>query len=130
MSFFKSKIVPKDPPIVKQIVEDMFAAVKLIVLPEHWCQRALCRNAAGERLFYPKDETAVAWDILGALHKVDACKETFTYLRITVKMMGFLDLDRFNDFVTHSMVLIFFKSGFRAMGQDFFIKLPDGTKIL
>lgn len=113
----KKTLSPESEKMFKQIRVDLLGAASLIINKENWCQRAMARNVAGEQLFYPKDETATQWDILGALHKVDATKYTFTFLRIAAKLSGYQDIDRLNDFSSHEMVLLFFDAVFAELGD-------------
>ena len=131
MGYFKKKIKSEPVnPLFDKIAKELFAAVSLIVNERTWCQKALARDTEGVRLFDPSDASAAAWDILGALHKVDAGKETFTYLRIAAKLSGYRDLDRFNDFNTHKNVMSFFKAGLKEMGYNFRRLSSDGQEIL
>lgn len=118
LAFFKEKpISPETNKMFIDIKKDLFAAGCIIINKENWCQRAMVRNADGEQLFDPFDKTATQWDILGALHKVDASKYSFTYMRIAAKLAGYTDLDRFNDFSSHEMVLEFFDAAFAELNS-------------
>ena len=113
----KKKVVREETELEKRMVKDLLAALNLIVNEDNWCQKALARNAEGERLFDPSDETATSWDILGALHKVDASKYSFTFLRMCVRFMGYRDLDRYNDSHRHIMVVLLFSEAFKNLGH-------------
>jgi hypothetical protein len=108
-NFFKPKKVKMDPEISNRIIQDLILSINIIGNESKWTKRALARNSKDERLFDPNDIDAVSWDILGVLHKVNAIKQTFTYLRLACKSLGYEDIDRFNDFNDHKAILSFFK---------------------
>ena len=98
------------------VAQDLQKVLAVIQHKQHWCQRSLCRDEAGERLFDPFDVKAYSYCLLGVLFAIEAKNETFVYLKHLSKAIGFLDLDRLNDFNSHEVVLGFVVKAIENLG--------------
>src|SRR5574337_615225 len=116
--------------LIDRVRHELLEAYKLIFDPDHWCRRALCRDAEGEQLFDPADERAVQWCLLGAIYKPENYSaETLTLVKNYGKLNGVNDLARFNDDSGHVEVLRFLEALLHNLGVKLTFFDADGKEI-
>jgi len=123
------KVDAKKLEIYNRIVDELTIAFNLIIDEDRWCQRAMCKDEAGEQLFYPGDDKAKKWCLLGAIHKGECSHETLTFLRNCGRLAGIEDLIKFNDASSHTDVIAFMIAVMKRLGVKLMFFDKEGKEI-
>jgi hypothetical protein len=105
-------------PIKQNLIEDLQKIVKLIFKEENWTQKALARDINDIQIFDPYDEKAVKFCVLGAAYRIEADKNTFTYLERISKRNGFSSIDSLNDKNKHEEIMFFLLACLKFLGYN------------
>jgi hypothetical protein len=124
-----TKVNAKKLEIYNRMVDELTEAFNLIIDEDHWCQRAMCRDKNDEQLYYPGDEKATKWCLMGAIHRGNCSPETLTYLKNCGRVVGITDLFKFNDFSNHTDVIAFMIGVMERLGVKLMFYDKEGKVI-
>jgi hypothetical protein len=108
----------KNNPKYEIISEDIKKIFDILKNKSNWCQRSLAFGINNERLFNPYDEAAIRFDILGAAYKINADKETISFLENISIQNGYQGIDRLNDLNNHEDIVNFLLECLDSLGYN------------